>query len=216
MAVSGIGFAGLGAFIQSCAEKNIPLSADLGKAYIDGVLKIIAKIKDRELLKIRKSATIAVQAKLQGHTVYAHIEGAMFPAEISPGRPGSPHIFVTENIQKSMKDDVLITNNPETARGLGEQYVKIIGITTPSVPNFSTPPGALENMGVLLIEDVADVVIDCHVPYTDGILNVQGIDIPICPASGIIHSMIYYALAAEIVEGYTMRGIYPQIGGNAG
>ena len=67
-------------------------------------------------------------------------------------------------------------------------------------------------MGGLRLEDVSDIVIYSHVPYTDGILSVKGIDIPICPASGVIHSLIYYALTAEIVDGFTKSGIYPQIG----
>ena len=64
----------------------------------------------------------------------------------------------------------------------------------------------------MLIEDVSDIVIYTHVPYTDGIVNVEGLEIPICPASGIIQSLVYYALSAEIVEGLTKSGIYPQIG----
>ena len=212
VSAAGLGALGLGTFLQSCAEKGILPSSGLARIYFEGVLDIIGKIRERELEKIRKAAMLTVQAKLQGFTLYSHITGHMFPAEIAPTRPGSPHIFQTEGIQRAQKGDMLVTNDPETARGLGEQYVKVIGITTPFVPSFSTPPGALENMGVLLIEDVADLVIDCHVPYSDGILNVEGLDVPICPASGIIHSLIYYALTAEIVEEYTKSGIYPQIG----
>ena len=212
MAVSGLGMMGLGVFFQSCAEKGILLSSGLAKAYIEGILSILEKIRERELLKITKAATIAVQAKLQGRNLYTHISGNMFPRETDKSRPGSPDIFLTENIERASNGDVVITNDTETARGLGEQFVKVIGITTPSIPNFSTPPGALENMGTILIEDVADIIIHCHIPYTDGILDVEGLDIPICPASGVIHSLIYYALAAEIAEGFTKSGIYPQIG----
>lgn len=210
--VSGIGMIGIGTFMQSCAEKEIVLSSGLAQSYVGGILSIIKNIRERELQQIRNAATIAVQARLQGHQLFAHITGAMFPGEIDNSRPGSPHIFIYENIKSAARDDVVITNDPETARGLGEQYVKIIGITTPSVVNFNTPPGVLENMGTIRIEDVSDLVIDCHVPFTDGILKVEGIDIPICPASCVIHSLIYYALTAEIVEGLTNSGIYPQIG----
>ena len=106
----------------------------------------------------------------------------------------------------------LLTNDPDIVRGFSERMVKIIGITTPSVLNNKTPSGTLENMGTFRIEDFSDIVINCHVPYTDGILHVKDIDIPICPASGIIHSIIYYSLAAEIVAGLAVNGIYPKIG----
>ena len=212
MTLSGIGLLGLSTFFQSCAEKGIVPSSDLAKTYVEKILDIIVKIRERELPKILKASTVAVQARLQGHQLYSHMTGEMIYGETTPDRPGSPHIFFTENINRASREDVVLTNDPLAARGLGEQYIKVIGITTPNVPNFSTPPGVLQNMGVLRIEDVADIVIHCHVPYTDGILNVEGIEVPVCPASGIIHSLIYYSLAAEIVEGLAKSGIYPQIG----
>ncbi|HUT63261.1 MAG TPA: hypothetical protein VMZ04_04815 [Anaerolineae bacterium] len=208
----GIGISGFGAFLQSCSEKGIAPTSGLAKAYIDGLLAIIEKIRKRELPKITKAASLAVQARLQGHKLYAKISGGMIPFETDTSRPGSPRVYITTNINEVSWNDVIITNDPEAVRGFSEQFVKVVGITTPSIPNNNTPPGTLENMGALRIEDVSDIIIYCHVPYTDGILNVQGIDIPICPASGVIHSLIYYALAAEIVEGLTRSGIYPPIG----
>lgn len=211
-AASGLLFGGFGVFLQSCAEKEIKLSQDLAKAYFEGVTGIINTIVERELTSIKKAAALCVQSKLQGHILFSRISGPMFPGEIAETRPGSPHLFITGNYNKAGKDDILITNDPEIARGLGEQYVRIIGITTPSIFNLSTPPNVLENMGTFTIEDIADVIINCHVPYTDGILTVENAEIPICPASGVIHSIIYYALTAEIVEGFTTKGIYPVIG----
>ena len=212
MSMIGIGMAGFGAFLQSCSEEGIAPTSGLTKAYIDGLLDIIKKIRERELPKITKAATLAVQARLQGHNLYAKFSGGMLLSETDDSRPGSPHVFITTNLHEVSWSDIVITNDPEAVRGFSEQFVKVVGITTPSVPNSNTPPDKLENMGVLRIEDVSDIVIYCHVPYTDGILNVQGIDIPICPASSVIHSLIYYALIAEIVEGLARNGIYPQIG----
>ncbi len=210
---SGAGFMGLGALLQSCAEKEVGIApVDLAAAYMEKLLSIIDAVMTREIDKIKLAGAFAVQAKLADKTLYADIRGDMYPQEIADNRPGSPHIFTFTNYERAAKGDILVTNNPDTARGLGEQYVKIIGITTPSVPNYSVPDNSYENMGVFRIEDVSDIIIDCHVPHTDGILDVQGIEIPICPASGILQSMIYYALVAEIVEGYTKSGIYPLVG----
>ena len=212
MTLTGLGMMGLGAFFQSCTENNIPLATSLAKAYIEGILAIVEKIRERELPKISKVAMLAVQARLQGHKLYAYLSGGMLPSEIDHSRPGSPNIFITEDIDLASRGDVVLTNDPEIVRGFSERWVKVFGITTPSVPNSNTPSGALENMGRLRIEDVSDIVIFCHVPYTDGIVHVEGIDIPVCPASSVIHSLIYYAITAEIVEGLTKSGIYPRIG----
>ena len=209
---ASLGMMGLGTFLQSCAEKEIVITTEHAKAYIKGLLEIIKKIRERELQSIKKAASFAIQTRLQGHKIYAHLSGGMVPNETNVNRPGSPGLFITENIQKASRDDLLVTNDPEAARGFGEMWIKVVGITTPLAPTSNTPPGTLENMGVLRIEDVSDIVINCHVPYTDGILKVEGIEIPICPASSVIHSLIYFALAAEIIEGLTQSGIYPKIG----
>ncbi|MBA7584992.1 hypothetical protein ES708_26961 [subsurface metagenome] len=212
LSLSGIGMAGLGTFIQSCAEKEIPLTTNLAEAYLNGVLSIIKKIRERELVNITRAASLAVQARLQGYKLYAYLSGGMLSADTVDSRPGCPDVFITTDIGNAAKDDVIVTNNPEAVRGFGERYVKVIGITTPFIPNNNTPDYALDNMGVLRIEDVSDIVIYCHIPHTDGMLNVQDIEIPICPASGIIHSMVYFSLVSEIVDGLTKSGIYPKIG----
>lgn len=210
--LAGIATLGMGTFLQSCAEKKVALTSDLARHYVEGILKIIKNIRDRELPTIKKAAAFMVNTRFLGHDIYAAMSGGMFPAEIDAARPGSPHIFILDNIQSAAKGDVVLTNDPARVRGFSERMVKIIGITTPSIPNNDTPPGVLTNMGIYRIEDVSDIVINCHVPYTDGILSVEGIDIPICPASSIIHSVIYHALAAEILDGLAKNGIYPKIG----
>ena len=187
--LTGLGALGMGYFLQSCAEKGISPSNELTKHYVEGMLAIINTVKERELENIKSAAALAVNTRLLGHDIYASLKGGMLPHEID-----------------------ILTNDPDIVRGFSERMVKIIGITIPSIFNNDTPSGTLENMGTFRIEDFSDIVINCHVPYTDGILNVEGIDIPICPASGIIQSIIYFSLAAEIVAGLAESGIYPQIG----
>ena len=211
MPLAGLGVFGIGYFIQSCAEKGITLTNELTKHYIEGIREIIKTVKERELDNIKQASALVVNTRLLGHDTYASLKGGMFPYEIDNNRPGSPHIFTFDNIHNASKGDVIVTNDPVIVRGFSERMVKIIGITSPSVLNKDTPSGTLENMGTFRIEDFSDIVIHCHVPYTDGILHVEGIDIPICPVSGIIHSIIYYSLAAEIVTSLAESGIYPKI-----
>ena len=210
--LAGIGVFGIGYFLQSCAEKGISPTNELTKHYIEGMLTIIKTVKEQELDNIKNAAALAVNTRLLGHDIYVSLKGGMFPYEIDINRPGSPHIFTFDNIHNASKGDVILTNDPDIVRGFSERMVKIIGLTTPTVLNNDTPSGTLENMGTFRIEDFSDIVINCHVPYTDGILHVEGIEIPICPASGIIQSIIYYSLAAEIVAGLAENGIYPKIG----
>ena len=206
--MAGISMLGLSAFLASCEEKEIAYSQDLAKLYIEGIQRIISQIKEKEIDKIQQAAGIAVQTKLQGHNLYAHISGNMLQGELKENRPGNPNIFITENIRRASRDDFVLTNEPAVVRGFSERLVKIVGISTPSIHNKNTPSGALKNMGTFRLEDVADIVIYCHVPYTDGIVNVKGVDIPLFPASGIIHSLMYYTLVAEIVESLAKHGVY--------
>ena len=106
----------------------------------------------------------------------------------------------------------MLTNDPNDVRGLKERLVKVVGITTPSVLNEQTPTGGLANMGGFRLEDVSNIVIYCHVPHTDGIVSVEGMDIPLFPASGIIHSAMYFAIISDIMEGLAEHGVYYQIG----
>ena len=110
------------------------------------------------------------------------------------------------------RNDFVLTNDPEPVRGLSESFVNVVGITNPVIVGPGTPPGTFANMGGLRIEDVSSMIIDCHIPYTNGILPVEGVDLPICPVSGIVHSLIHHTMAAEIVERLAVYGIYPDIG----
>lgn len=212
ISLAGIGMLGFGAFVQSCAEKKVFYSSNLAKLYIDGVRNIIGIITERELPKIKLAAGLAVQAKLQGHNLYAHFSDGMLGGETAKSRPGNPDVFITDELNRARRDDLVVTDDPGIVRGFSERLVKVVGFTTPAIYNTQTPPGALENMGTFRIEDVSDIVIYCHVPYTDGIVNVKGIDIPLFPASGIIHSILYYALVSEIVENLAGYGVYYEIG----
>jgi uncharacterized phosphosugar-binding protein len=212
MARAGGCMIGIGAFVQACAEKEIAFTTELAEHYLEGVRTILASIRERETGRIRQAAALAVQTRLNGHDLYASLHGSMLVNDTLNSRPGSPAVFSTMSHDLVAPDDFVFSNDAQSVRGLAELFITVVGMNTPSIVNIDTPPGELENMGTLRIDDVSNIVIDCHVPYTDGILNVEGIDIPICPASGVIHSFIYYTLIAELIERLTEHGIYPEIG----
>jgi len=59
--------------------------------------------------------------------------------------------------------------------------------------------------------EVADLVLDNHAPYGDALLEVDGLDYPICPASGIDAATILWAVVAGIVEEMLQRGLKPTV-----
>ncbi len=211
-ALAGIGAVGMSAFLQSCAEKKVAPSTELARAYLNRLTEILGEVRERELDAIQKGAGLAVQAKLQGQQLYALMTGGMLTGEMDEARPGAPQIFITRNLLRAVRNDVVVTNDPYVVRDFNERLVQVIGFTRPSLANDETPPNALENMGTARIEDVADVIIRSHVPCTDGILEVNGVEFPIGPASGILHTVLFNALAVEVAEGLIKNGIYPRIG----
>ncbi len=59
--------------------------------------------------------------------------------------------------------------------------------------------------------EVGDLVLDNHAPYGDAMLSVEGLEYPICPASGIGAATVLWAVCAGIVEEMLARGLTPSV-----
>lgn len=59
--------------------------------------------------------------------------------------------------------------------------------------------------------EVGDLVLDNHAPYGDAMLSVEGLEYPICPASGIGAATVLWAVCAGIVEEMLARGLMPSV-----
>ena len=57
----------------------------------------------------------------------------------------------------------------------------------------------------------ADLVLDNHAPYGDAMLEVPGLDYPVCPASGLGAATIMWAVVAGIIEEMLARGLKPTV-----
>ena len=68
-----------------------------------------------------------------------------------------------------------------------------------------------EHPSGLRLFEVADLVLDNHAPYGDGMLVVDGLDYPVCPASGIGAVTVLWAVVAGIVEALMERGLKPTV-----
>ncbi len=59
--------------------------------------------------------------------------------------------------------------------------------------------------------EAADYVLDNQAPFGDAMLEVEGLDYPICPASGLGAAMVLWAVSAGIVEEMLARGLQPTV-----
>ena len=59
--------------------------------------------------------------------------------------------------------------------------------------------------------EAADLVLDNGAPYGDAMLDVEGLDYPICPESGIGAATVMWAVVAGIVEEMLGRGLKPTV-----
>lgn len=59
--------------------------------------------------------------------------------------------------------------------------------------------------------EATELVLDNHAPYGDAMIAVEGLDVGICPASGIGAAVILWAISAGIVEHLLAKGITPTV-----
>ena len=59
--------------------------------------------------------------------------------------------------------------------------------------------------------EAADLVLDNHAPYGDAMIEVEGLDYAICPASGVGAATVMWAIVAGIVEEMVARGLKPTV-----
>lgn len=59
--------------------------------------------------------------------------------------------------------------------------------------------------------EAADLVLDNHAPYGDAMLDVEGLDYPVCPASGIGAVVTLWAVVAGLIEEMLKRGLKPTV-----
>lgn len=59
--------------------------------------------------------------------------------------------------------------------------------------------------------EAADQVLDNHAPYGDAMLEVEGLDYPVCPASGLGAATVLWAVVAGIIEEMLARGLKPTV-----
>ena len=122
------------------------------------------------------------------------------------------HVFETDQLREG---DVLFVgsvsgktaNVVELALQARAHGLAVIALTSLA---YSAKLASEHPSGKRLYE-VADLVLDNHAPYGDALLEVDGLDYSICPASGIDAAVIMWAVVAGIVEEMLRRGLKPTV-----
>lgn len=91
-----------------------------------------------------------------------------------------------------------------TAKDMG---ITVVAMTSISYSSFLNSE---HSSGKRLFE-VADLVLDNCAPIGDSMVEVEGLEVPICPASGTTACLIMWAVTAGMIEKLLAKGIKPSV-----
>ena len=122
------------------------------------------------------------------------------------------HIFESSHLRAG---DVLIVGSVSgktanvvelalQARAYGLQVIALTSLAYSSRLASEHPSGRR-------LYEAADLALDNHAPYGDAMLEVEGVDAPICAASGIGASAVLWGVVAGIVEEMLGMGLSPTV-----
>lgn len=124
------------------------------------------------------------------------------------------HALDTSNI---IEGDVLIIGSVsgtsadvvELASEAMRRGVRVIALTTVA---YAKAPGVKpEHPSGKFLYEVCDVCIDHPGEIGDGVLELPGLSVKVCPTSGITAVCAFWAIMAEAMEGLVKRGIIPSV-----
>jgi uncharacterized phosphosugar-binding protein len=90
------------------------------------------------------------------------------------------------------------------ARGRGVKVVALTSIPYSKVAECQHPGGRR-------LYEVADLAIDYGTAIGDAAVEVPGLEVRVCPTSGIVAAAIVWALTAQVVERLMARGLKPHV-----
>ena len=188
-----------------------------GLEYYRVVTDLLRQIRDDApiLAEIAARATETIRA---GRTVYMNVSTGHMPSnELVNDREGSPGIFQVNTSDSNTQEeydamqagDMLLTNRvSEAVKTVRDRGVYVVVFTTCYVNNRITPPGKVQpNENDLMPEDVATLVVDSHIPWGQGLLNVPEIPaMPVCPGSSNVTCSIHWMITAEVANALATGG----------
>jgi len=145
------------------------------------------------------------------------IQSATIPHDLPPAEDAAVSALVAHLVDTGQlrAGDVLFvgsvsgktTNVVELAQQARQHGLTVIAVTALA---YSSKLVSEHPSGKRLYES-ADLVLDNGAPFGDAMLAVEGLDYPICPASGIGAASMMWAVTAAIVEEMLSRGLKPTV-----
>lgn len=90
----------------------------------------------------------------------------------------------------------------------------VLAVTSPSFSERTTYTGAKHASGKVLYQ-LADIYVDCFVPYGDAVVEIEGLDVKISPVATILTLIVLKGLLSDTMEKLVKRGIRPPIWTNS-
>ena len=165
---------------------------------------------------IRRAGGLAAFSRLQfGLTVDNAVRSraAQSPApDTTLGFGYIQHIFDSDQLRPG---DVLFVGS---VSGKSANVVELAlqarahGLTVIAITAMAYSPGlASQHPSGKLLYEAADLVLDNHAPFGDGMLTVDGLDYPVIPASGFGAVTLLWGVVADTVETMLAQGLKPSV-----
>jgi uncharacterized phosphosugar-binding protein len=92
-----------------------------------------------------------------------------------------------------------------------ERGANVIGIAASSFAENTPSDHPSRHPSNKSLQDIVDVFIDCHVPFGDAVLELDGVDQKFAPTSTIALAFTEHAIIAQAIEILWQKGIEPPI-----
>ena len=209
---AGFGLAAISSLpSESLAASKLPkknANETMLEQYFRRFGEIMAAFKKYEMENIEKAADLALDCVENGGKLYINLGGHLFyqdGGDTAIDRIGNPELFIRDT--KEMKaGDFLLTMSASRANEARKKGIKVVGWTSPFSRKGDTPPLGLQNPSAMILEEVCHVTVECHVPYTEGILYSEKIHVRPIPGSGQMILLFYWVLTAAIVDRLAKKG----------
>jgi len=178
-----------------------------GDQYFEGTLSIFEAIKRTEMPAIADLAGRMASVLSHGGNVWMQAkQGHMCRFEFDQSNRGNPGILRSNtewddtDYENMRKGDILVTNYVnENVVNARKQGVFIAEVTVCYQDNPSFPRGFVKPSPLgILQQDVADMIVDSHVPYEQGLVTCPEIpEMKLCPSSANALAALFWMMQAE-------------------
>ena len=161
----------------------------LGKAYLTEIRNILKSVRKNEIHAIKQTADI--WKRYPSDKVLIVGTGHLFPYNLKDPRAPQRGIAIQGNHEEEINDDLVI---PDFVLFVGYQFPpELLLEQMREIPfkmvYFTVKPGK---------QNKSAIYFNPRWPMTDSCVKVPGYDVPICPSSGVIDAVIYWAIMAQM------------------